>query len=173
MGSEMCIRDSVDTDPDITFNHQAHKRRKMGEAIEELKILIGTRFDEQKEESKAQNEELKKIVGSNTLGIERNRDDIQEIRGAITKIEHQLRLKTATGANATTLGAAGSSNCPAPNYASVTARPKNNRDEVAFNKARRSLRIWPIAGQSNEEIGNNLDAFLRDALGIDLSLIHI
>ena len=45
------------------------------------------------------------------------------------------------------------------------ARPSNSEDE--FDRARRSLRLWPIEGKSQKDLYDGVNAFLSNALEID------
>ena len=78
--------DSDDSDSEITFDKQAHKRRKMSQEIVDLKIWMETKFKETND-CAARIEAT--IAANSSRGI-KNAEDIVDIRAAISRIEGRL-----------------------------------------------------------------------------------
>ena len=156
-----------DSESEVFFNCHAHKRRRtMGD--EEMKVWIERQFSTHltKLATKEQVEGIRSSVAANADGVKRNKEDIADIKSAINRIEDRIRGPVPT--NSRSDPSTGQGVQPvAGTYAAAAGRPKrpNEREENAFDVARRSIRIWPIDGKNKEEMMRNVDAFFREALG--------
>ena len=88
---EQIIRRRIDFDVDsedeeITFNNQAHKKRKLSHDMDELKVWIGKKF----EESNEQTQLLFDNINENKARGIRNEADIQKIRESVDRIEMHI-----------------------------------------------------------------------------------
>ena len=94
--TELSIRkrinfDEDDTDEEITFDTQAHKKRKISREMEELKVWMDKKLDENKEETKKMIQESLNVTVARG---KKNEADIAEIRDSIANIERRMGVTT-------------------------------------------------------------------------------
>ena len=74
-----------DSDTEVFFDKQAHKRRRMAKDIEELKVWMEKKFDASSAAAAEQNKAITNCIAMNTERSIKNADDIAQIRGTITE----------------------------------------------------------------------------------------
>ena len=104
--------------------------------------------------------EVEASVKNNTLAITRNSTAVTENAEAIKKLQAELTsIKTKPLARP--------NEAETPSYAAVTApRSTECKDTAAYLLARRSLRLWPIAGSSPQDIWVSTGNFIQRNLGM-------
>ena len=150
-----------DSDDEISFNCQAHKRRKLSKEMEELKTWFT------KELNTRMSDQTKTIMDSlnvtNTRSL-KNEEDISQIKGAISRIENSLSQNGSSYAGAVLMSR---------QALAVPTQPvppaKLPAEMESFRLSRRSLRIWPIEGENEKEMTEALTAFCCQALGARIS----
>ena len=76
----------TDTDDEVIFDTQAHKRRKMSQEIVELKVWMEGNFTEASNNSS----QIEKIIQTNSHRSIKNEEDIGSLRHAINRIESNM-----------------------------------------------------------------------------------
>ena len=156
-----------DSDNEVTINRQAHKRRKMGADMEELKVWFDNKMTEKMANlsTKEQTQTLVDSINENAARGRKNEDDIRSIRAALTNIEDKL----AGGSNSYAGKAAVLPSRENPDRVQgnfpMVASSRSSTERTAFLRSRRSLRVWPIAGENEDEIREAVTVFFCQALG--------
>ena len=159
---ELSVRKRINfdsEDEEITFDTQAHKKRKLSKEMEELKLWIGERFDESKAETKKL---ITESISATAARGKKNEEDMAEIRESISNIERRMGINTpARGsyAGATAVDARANSRIGARRIVGT-----NQAERTAFLKSRRSLRLWPIEGETKEQLMESTINFCCQAL---------
>ena len=90
------------------------------------------------------------MIKNNAAEIASMKNEIQQLREA----PDQRPVMTGDGPPAL--------RAPVPD----ATHPRTPTDDREYFMARRSLRLWPIAGQTNQELWANTCCFIRDTLGL-------
>ena len=159
---ELTVRKRIDfedsSDDEVVINRQAHKKRKISRDMEELKIWIKGQF----EENKAETRKLVDTIDAAVSKGKKNEAEINNIKDSIANIERKMGIQS-NSSSASYANAASSE----PRMQRIMTRKiatATGSERVAFNKSRRSLRMWPIQGNSKEEIMESAVTFCCQAL---------
>lgn len=172
-----------DSDEEVTFNFQANKRRKTT-MDEETRIWITNQFAEQTK-LLATKEQLDRIAADanhsreqsekNAKELAEQRKDLAGIHGSLRSLEMQMndsrrgfdtRVRRIVTASRST--DAGSSSMYQPQVLPNQQRgSRTEAEDAAFEKARRSLRIWPMEDNNGEEMMKSVKDFCYNALLIN------
>ena len=164
-----------DSHDEVFINRQANKKKKMS-VNDELKIwfrkeIAGLATGEQVEG-------IKVAVESNSARSEANENKINEIGSAVSAIQMEMetdrrefdarvmRLMGSTPSGSGGYAAAagnGISFSRGRNIAPEITR-EERREREQFERARRSIRIWPIKGVTEGEMMDSLRGFFSEAL---------
>ena len=163
---EISVRKRINFDDDsdddeVIITSQAHKKRKLSAEMEELKVWMEEKFDAQKE----QTQDLVKSVMANAERGKKNEHEISLIKNSIVNIERRL---DGNPVPTTSYATAATTNRAATNIQETIPIPRagsNPAERAAFLTSRKSLRIWPINGETYEEIMNATIEFFCQALG--------
>lgn len=149
-----------DSDDEIVFDRQAHKRRKMSADIEALKVWIDKKFKESNDATAIQTNLILNSVTANAERSRRNTDDIVTLQKSVANIENMIGAeKGGAGPSAPPGQATSSLSQP------VCPPTKSTHDRNAFQLSRRRLRLWPIAGENDDELMEAVEVFCCQALG--------
>ena len=154
------INFDADSDEEIIFDTQAHKKRKMTKDMEELKVWFDKKMEDQ----------TKQIVDSINVNTERglrNEKDIVQLKGAISRIEQAIALPTQLGRSTqdNVTYASTAAMVPPASLNLTTAQSRLPQDRENFLLSRRRLRLWPIEGDSPKQLNESVIAFCCQALG--------
>ena len=144
-------------DNEVVIDTHAHKKRKMSREMEELKLWITDTLS-----TKEQTQQLIDNINNNTIRGKKNEEDIAEIKQSIHNIERHIGVQASTEPTVGSYaGAAMRPRPPAPSIPKpIPPQPTYNADErKSFYLSRRSLRLWPIEGNNNEELMSSTIAF--------------
>ena len=176
-----------DSDTEIIFTSQANKKRKMS-GDEAMKLWISAEFSKQFA-TVATKEQLGTLITSvesntatsqaNANALARQQQELQNLRGSIEAIEMEIhgkrrRVETQTNklsqiGNMTFAQTAGMSPRRSTAASSLlpVSRMRPERVEAErkqFEKARKSVRIWPVEGTDTASLKTNVIDFCRNAL---------
>ena len=171
-------RKAVDEE-DVSENNkseEAHKRRKMTKDLEELKVWMEAKLDQKLDEkmanvaTKDQTQNIMNGIALNSERSKRNEKEIANLHGAIARIEEGQREKFASIQGPSTSYASAASSLtnvdfPPARRMMPTVLSKSENDRQAFLSSRKRLRLWPIEGESEQEIMQAVVVFCCQALG--------
>ena len=168
-----------ESDEEVTFDSQAHKRRKMSKEVEELKMWITVQIAELS--TKKQSQDIQNSISNHTSMIAENRaagkanaDKIEKMGDSISNIERSLGIARSSGLLGTDVdrGQQNTNGLQQPSFSEVAAssttstrplvRPIITDEE--YEICRRSVLLWPIAGDSPAEMLANYEKFWEQAL---------
>lgn len=139
------------------------KRSRMDEELKKFMSDVRIRLSELP--TKDQFHDYNARIGRNEGGIEENRTRIDEqekkidsIKASVERLE-QEQIRTTRGLPARIESMMGESG----------GNGRRTKEEVEYTRARRSMRLWPIEGETAEEIQSNTRLFLTDALEMEQS----
>ena len=177
--------DLSDSDTEVIITSQANKKRKMS-GDDALKLWFAEEIRKQLSgvASKDQITQLVTSVDNNTSlsranaeMLAKQQNELDNLRVAVSSLGGDLNGPTPqcvpmssmpSSSYATAAGTSKDNNHPPinPNYSRlITKRPERVENErKEFEKARRSLRVWPIPGKDNQEIRDAFIGFCTDAL---------
>ena len=161
-------------DEEIIFTQQANKKRKMS-AEDQMKIWITGEFTKHLSAlaTKDQLTSLITAVDRNTVTSQANASalakqqlELQNLRGSIETVEMELHgkrrrtdnvnttklLATGTYAGAAMMSPRRTINQGMNSLNKISRPERFEAERKNFEKARRSLRMWPIVGSSAEEM---------------------
>ena len=115
--------------------------------INDLKIFI-------QEKSAASDDKVAALFETVNGRVEKNSKDILDIKDAIKRIESKQQSLTETPTNIT----------PGHDQVEVARQVSPTRQAEKYTLARRSLRLWPIRGDTDAEIRSETIRFIRTKL---------
>ena len=166
-----------DSDDEIIFTTQANKKRKMS-ADDAMKLWISNEFKKQLAHL-ATRDQMENIVSSvdrntalsqaNAAALARQQQELNDIRCAIDP-GRPSTSKTLLPSTSNLLSYAGTATMsprksqPALQRSVMIRAERAELERKNYEKARRSIRVWPIAGANKEEMMDSLKDFCMNAL---------
>ena len=160
---------SSDSEEEVFINTQAYKKRKMSDD-DEMKIWIRKQFEEQHKKlaTREQVENITRLSEQNKSSIEAQRKEIEGIHGSLRTLEMDSNdMRRSFDARVRRIIADNDQGArPRAPAAGKLPRPRSEAKELAYKKARRSIRIWPMEGDNADEIMTSVKKFCCSALFI-------
>ena len=166
-----------ESDKEVIISSQANKKRKMSET-DTLKLWISTELDKKLDKlaTRSQLDSVMTAVEGNTARLERQEKEIEGMRGTIRTLEMEMndnrrsfdaRVKKMVAKATAGRGQAGPSlqtpwENPQPAQLlgqQTKTQEKMEEEKRMFETARRSLRIWPLRGDTAEEMKLSVEDF--------------
>ena len=154
---DMANQDGMDTASDNGNDPGLSRGAEKSLTVGDMAKLLDSRLEDMAKASQVarMSETLRELSGK----VDGNSDDIRKLKSRLEKLErspanHDVRNH-------------------APPHYPLAARVRTSEQEEArvkeYERARRSLRIWPIAGSQDREIEDSFKSFLAEALLIPSS----
>ena len=172
---EVSIRRKIifdsESDDEVSFDIQAHKKRRMGLDMEELKVWFRA---ELKTKMGEQTEKITETIKENTERGIKNSEDIADLKLAISRIEANTINPSFQPLGPSYAGAAAArpdssirtSDIPSSSSICIPRAYASSQEErKSFELSRRSLRIWPIDGSTEKQLMDAVAVFFCQALG--------
>ena len=156
-----------DTDEEVLINNQAHKKRKMSQEVQELKVwfgqaIAGLSTRDQSDTIIANINAHAAQIAENKMTGYKNSRDIQEIKNSLSSIDERLSKEGDAASNQTKnnnrlpgLYSTAAAATPHVGAGVSAVATRNLPSDEDYEFSRRTILIWPIEGDTEETLREN------------------